>query len=156
MWTSMCQCYKMYWRLLSCWYTWWFTDPINPGRSNRSSLSTKIKILSFLKIRLDDMKNANFDKNWFFRRKSWINKLPLMLCQHELFPHGSSQLRKLVVPFNCDWFTKSPHWSCDIWHQTQFPERKSFQFIVTKQVKELQERNKEVGAQTLQYRVTVN
>ena len=51
-------------------------------------------------------------------------------------PSWSSQLRKSVVPLNCDWFTKSPHWSCDIWHQNQFPERKILQFIVTKQVKD--------------------
>ena len=45
-----------------CWYTWWFTDPINPGRSNRPSLSTQKS--SVLLIQLDDMKNKYVHPCW--------------------------------------------------------------------------------------------
>ena len=36
---NVMECIDVVKHYFSCWNTWWFTDPINPGRSNRPSLS---------------------------------------------------------------------------------------------------------------------
>ena len=120
----------------SCWYTWWFTDPINPGRSNRPSLSTKKS--SVLLIQLDDMKNAIFQKKNIFRRKFWINKLPLINYTN-LWVIPSLQILALTMSkVTLFWLVEKYHHTDHLTVGTKINSLKggSFQFHDTKQVKE--------------------
>lgn len=119
-----------------CWYTWWFTDPINPGRSNRPSLSTQKS--SVLLIQLDDMKNAIFEKKLFFRRKFWINKLPLINYTN-LWVIPSLQILALTMSkVTLFWLVEKYHHTNHVTVGTKINSLKggSFQFHDTEQMKE--------------------